>query len=98
MVMNKFGVQCLVGILVVLIAWSSDPSYAEPPNDDVLIPTADWMVPTITGLDFAKVSFVVFAPREFRDRLQERAEKQLEAELGPTDINAETVGNPDPKP
>ena len=90
--MNKFRFQCIVGMLVMLIAWSSDRSYAEPPNDDVLIPTADWMIPTIAGLDFTKVSFVVFAPREFRDRLQERAEKQLEAELGPTDINAETVG------
>ena len=92
MVMNKFRFQCLVGILVMLIAWSSDRSYAEPPND-VLIPTADWMVPTITGLDFAKVRFLVYAPREFRDRLRERAEKQLEAELGPRDMNAESVGS-----
>lgn len=90
--MNKFRFQCLVGILVMLIAWSSDRSYAEPPNDDVLIPTADWMIPTITGLDFAKVRFLVYAPREFRDRLRERAEKQLEAELGPRDMNAESVG------
>ena len=90
--MNKFRFQCLVGILVMLIAWSSDRSYAEPSSDDVLIPTADWMVPTIAGLDFAKVRFLVYAPREFRDRLRERAEKQLEAELGPRDMNAESVG------
>ena len=90
--MNKFRFQCLVGILVMLIAWSSDRSYAEPSNDDVLIPTADWMIPTTTGLDFAKVRFIVSAPEEFVDRLQERAEKQLEAELGPRDMNAESVG------
>ena len=91
MLWSKFRFQGLVGILVVLIAWSSDRSYAEAPSDDMLIPTADWMIPTITGLDFAKVSFVVSAPREFQDRLQERAEKQLEAELGPRDMNAEPV-------
>ena len=85
--MNKFRFQCLVGILVMLIAWSSDRpnSYAE------LRPSVDWMIPTTTGLDFAKVSFIVYAPEEFRDRLQERAEKQLEAELGPRDMNAESV-------
>ena len=91
--MNKFRFQCLVGILVMLIAWSSDRSYAEPPNDDMLIPTADWMIPTIAGLDFTKVSFLLFVPREFRDRLRKRAEKQLEAELGPRDMNAEPVGS-----
>ena len=90
--MEKFRFQCLVGILVVLIAWSSDRSYAEPPNDDVLIPTADWMIPTIAGLDFAKVSLRVIAPREFMDRLNKRAEKQLKASLGPRDMNAEPVG------
>ena len=82
----------IILVLLMLIAWSSDRSYAEPPNDDVLIPTADWMVPTITGLDFAKVRLRVMAPRELRDRLRERAEKQLEAALGPRDMNAEPVG------
>ena len=82
----------IILVLLMLIAWSSDRSYADPPNDDVLIPTADWMIPTITGLDYAKVRLRVMAPRELRDRLRERAEKQLEAALGPRDMNAEPVG------
>ena len=134
MVMNKFRFQCLVGILVMLIAWSSDHpnGYTEilahadgsirvyeygpdgkeviPPRGETepgstlayeyspgriaeIPPRGEPMIPTITGLDFAKVRIVVFAAYAFIDKLQERAEKRLEAELGPRDMNAEPVGS-----